>query len=77
MDTAHLAHYRMDLARQVGAFRNACNGAQHYDFVLRYTELIRQVPQVLYHRRAIPGSTAENMGNKARPPAFTLDPGRF
>ncbi|WP_375409766.1 glycosyltransferase [uncultured Methylobacterium sp.] len=67
MYTAHLALYRMDLARQVGDFRDACNGAQDYDFALRYTERVRNVrhvPKVLYHWRAIPGSTAQSMDNK-------------
>ncbi|KQT17207.1 glycosyl transferase [Methylobacterium sp. Leaf399] len=67
MYTAHLALYRMDIVRKVGGFREACNGAQDYDFVLRYTEHVRNVrhvPKVLYHWRAIPGSTAQHMDNK-------------
>lgn len=67
MYTAHLALYRMDLVARIGGFRDACNGAQDYDFVLRYTEharTVRHVPKVLYHWRAIPGSTAQSMDNK-------------
>lgn len=67
MYTAHLALYRMDLVRRVGGFRDACNGAQDYDFVLRYAEHarnVRHIPKVLYHWRAIPGSTAQAMDNK-------------
>ncbi len=67
MYTAHLALYRMDIVERVGGFRNECNGAQDYDFVLRYTEHVRNVvhvPKVLYHWRAIPGSTAQRMDNK-------------
>ncbi|MCJ2033710.1 glycosyltransferase family 2 protein [Methylobacterium sp. J-068] len=67
MYTAHLALYRMDIVARIGGFRDACNGAQDYDFVLRYTEHVRNVvhvPKVLYHWRAIPGSTAQTMDNK-------------
>ncbi|WP_244476785.1 glycosyltransferase family 2 protein [Methylobacterium sp. Leaf117] len=67
MYTAHLALYRMDIVRRIGGFRDACNGAQDYDFALRYTEHVRNVvhvPKVLYHWRAIPGSTAQTMDNK-------------
>ncbi|MGX5776272.1 glycosyltransferase family 2 protein [Methylorubrum zatmanii] len=67
MYTAHLALYRMDIVARIGAFRPECEGAQDYDFVLRYTEharRVRHIPQVLYHWRAIPGSTAQAMDNK-------------
>ncbi|QIJ76849.1 glycosyltransferase [Methylobacterium sp. NI91] len=67
MYTAHLALYRRDIVARIGAFRPECEGAQDYDFVLRYTEhatRVRHVPQVLYHWRAIPGSTAQAMDNK-------------
>ncbi|GJD32107.1 hypothetical protein PMNALOAF_3373 [Methylobacterium adhaesivum] len=67
MYTAHLALYRMDIVARIGGFRDACNGAQDYDFALRYTEHVRNVrhvPKVLYHWRAIPGSTAQAMDNK-------------
>ncbi|SFK29997.1 glycosyltransferase family 2 protein [Methylorubrum salsuginis] len=67
MYTAHLALYRMDIVARIGGFRAECEGAQDYDFVLRYTEHarhVRHVPQVLYHWRAIPGSTAQAMDNK-------------
>ncbi|WP_244473842.1 glycosyltransferase family 2 protein [Methylobacterium sp. Leaf112] len=67
MYTAHLALYRMDIVGRIGGFRDECNGAQDYDFALRYTEHVRNVrhvPKVLYHWRAIPGSTAQTMDNK-------------
>jgi GT2 family glycosyltransferase len=67
MYTAHLALYRMDIVARIGAFRAECEGAQDYDFVLRYTEhvaRVHHVPEVLYHWRAIPGSTAQAMDNK-------------
>ena len=67
MYTAHFACYRMSLVRDIGGFRDAFNGAQDYDFVLRFTERakkIAHVPKVLYHWRAIPGSTAASMDAK-------------
>jgi GT2 family glycosyltransferase len=67
MYTAHFACYRVSIVRQVGGFRPECNGAQDYDFVLRFAERVtrvRHVPKILYHWRAIPGSTAQSMDNK-------------
>lgn len=67
MYTAHFACYRTSLVRRVGGFRKAFDGAQDYDFVLRFTEhvgRVAHVPKVLYHWRAIPGSTAVSMGSK-------------
>ena len=67
MYTAHFACYRMSLVRDLGGFRGDFNGAQDYDFVLRFTERatkIAHIPKVLYHWRAIPGSTAASMDAK-------------
>jgi O-antigen biosynthesis protein len=67
MYTAHFACYRMSLVRELGGFRGDFNGAQDYDFVLRFTERatkIAHIPKVLYHWRAIPGSTAASMDAK-------------
>ncbi len=67
MYTAHFACYRMSLVRKIGGFRSEFNGAQDYDFVLRFTEHAKRivhVPKILYHWRAIPGSTAESMNAK-------------
>jgi O-antigen biosynthesis protein len=67
MYTAHFACYRKAIADEIGGFRKECNGAQDYDFVLRFTEKtqrIAHIPRVLYHWRAIPGSTAQNMNGK-------------
>jgi hypothetical protein len=67
MYTAHVALYRKSLVDRLGGFRSECNGAQDYDFVLRFTELtdrIAHVPLVLYHWRAVPGSTAAAMEHK-------------
>jgi O-antigen biosynthesis protein len=67
MYTAHFACYRADLVRKIGGFRKVCNGAQDYDFVLRFSEHaknVAHVSKILYHWRAIPGSTAASMNNK-------------
>jgi glycosyltransferase involved in cell wall biosynthesis len=67
MYTAHFACYRMSIVKELGGFRVGFEGAQDYDFVLRFTELakkISHVPKILYHWRAIPGSTAASMGEK-------------
>ena len=59
----HLCVVRTTLARAAGGFREGYEGSQDHDLVLRCTrglppERIRHVPRVLYHWRAIPGSTA-------------------
>ncbi|WP_449229712.1 glycosyltransferase family 2 protein [Azospirillum argentinense] len=67
MYTAHFACYRTSIVRRVGGFRKEFNGAQDYDFVLRFVEHIGKaahIPKILYHWRAIPGSTAASMDNK-------------
>ena len=67
MYTAHFACYRKSIVDKVGGFRKECNGAQDYDFVLRFaqqTSKIAHVGKILYHWRAIPGSTAASMDNK-------------
>jgi GT2 family glycosyltransferase len=67
MYTAHLACHKMALVRELGGFRPGFEGAQDYDFVLRFSERasrIIHVPKVLYHWRAIRGSTALSMNQK-------------
>ena len=67
MYTSHFACYRRSIVGKVGGFRAECNGAQDYDFVLRFvqeTQRIGHVAKILYHWRAIPGSTAQSMDNK-------------
>lgn len=59
----HLAVYRRDLIEAVGGFRVGFEGSQDYDLALRVTEQISvsrvvHIPRVLYHWRAIAGSTA-------------------
>jgi len=60
---SHLGIYRTDLVRCVGGMRPGLEGSQDYDLCLRCvarcgSEQIRHIPHVLYHWRAIPGSTA-------------------
>lgn len=59
----HLSVLRTSLVREVGGFRLGFEGSQDHDLFLRCSERlaplqIRHIPRVLYHWRAIPGSTA-------------------
>jgi GT2 family glycosyltransferase len=59
----HLTVVRTRLVREVGGFRRGFEGSQDHDLVLRCSERlapeqIRHIPRILYHWRAIPGSTA-------------------
>ncbi|HEY0179039.1 MAG TPA: glycosyltransferase family 2 protein, partial [Dokdonella sp.] len=65
----HLSVYSRDLVRAVGGFRRGFEGSQDWDLVFRCSERIAadeigHVPRVLYHWRAIPGSTATGVGEK-------------
>ena len=58
-----------NLAKGVGGFSGAYDGAQDHDFIIRCTEGLKDdqiihVPKVLYHWRSTPGSTSENPGSK-------------
>lgn len=68
MYLCHLGVYKTDIARQIGGFRVGYEGAQDYDFALRFSEQtkhIYHVPQILYHWRMIPTSTAASGDNKS------------
>jgi GT2 family glycosyltransferase len=59
----HLCVYERSLLDQLGGFRTGVEGAQDWDLALRATEQldasqIEHIPEILYHWRAIPGSTA-------------------
>lgn len=65
----HLAVLRRSLLQEAGGFREGLEGSQDYDLFLRVSRLtmparIRHIPFVLYHWRAIEGSTALNMNFK-------------
>lgn len=63
----HLCVYRKSLLDKIGLLRTEYNGAQDFDFALRYSEVtsnIYHIPKVLYHWRKVPGSTAVSVYNK-------------
>ncbi|MDG2947544.1 glycosyltransferase [Bisgaard Taxon 10/6] len=67
---SHLGVYRTDIAKQIHGFRKGLEGSQDYDFLLRYllvsgTENVVHIPKILYHWRAIEGSTALAAGEKS------------
>jgi GT2 family glycosyltransferase len=66
---SHLGVYRAALIQRLGGFRSGFDGAQDHDLVLRVIEQLApaqvvHVPRVLYHWRAISGSTALAAGEK-------------
>lgn len=67
---SHFGVYRTDLVRDVDGFREGFEGSQDYDLALRCVERleshqIRHIPTVLYHWRAVPGSTALGTAQKS------------
>ncbi|MGB3394197.1 MAG: glycosyltransferase [Stenotrophomonas sp.] len=66
---SHLGVYSLPLVRELGGFRKGLEGSQDWDLALRCVERItpRQIvhiPRILYHWRAIQGSTALAAGEK-------------
>jgi GT2 family glycosyltransferase len=66
---SHFSVYRTALVRAAGGFRAGYEGSQDWDLALRVIERttpdrVRHVPKVLYHWRAISGSTAREVGEK-------------
>ena len=66
---SHLGVYALPLVREVGGFRKGMEGSQDWDLALRCVERLRpeqihHVPRVLYHWRAILGSTALGVDQK-------------
>jgi GT2 family glycosyltransferase len=73
---SHLGVYRYSLVKKVGGFREGFEGSQDHDLVLRCSEettpeRIRHIPRILYHWRAISGSTASASGVEEKPYAWT------
>lgn len=67
---SHLGVYKKSLLEKVGGFRLGYEGAQDYDLLLRcipYTspQNIQHIPKILYHWRAIEGSTAQCASQKS------------
>ncbi|WP_244931676.1 glycosyltransferase [Nocardioides sp. W7] len=61
MYTGHLSVLRTSLVREVGGFHHGFDGSQDHDLALRVSERARNVvhvPEILYHWRAVVGSTA-------------------
>jgi glycosyltransferase involved in cell wall biosynthesis len=70
--TSHLSVYRTKLIRSLGGFRKGFEGSQDWDLFLRAIEkmpvsAIRHIPKLLYHWRAVPGSTALQLAEKSYP----------
>lgn len=66
---SHLGVFHAGLIAQVGGFRVGLEGSQDWDLALRCIEHLRpqeigHIPKVLYHWRAIPGSTALGVAQK-------------
>jgi len=66
---SHLGVYRRDLLQRIGGFRSGVEGSQDYDLLLRCLphispDAIVHIPKVLYHWRAVSGSTALAAGQK-------------
>lgn len=71
----HLLVANRDLVDRVGGFREAYDGAQDYDLILRLTEQasrICHIRKVLYHWRSIESSTSRRAATKP----YTLEAGR-
>ncbi len=70
--TSHLSVFATPLLRSLGGFRAGYEGSQDWDLTLRVSEriptsAIRHLPKVLYHWRAVPGSTALQLAEKSYP----------
>lgn len=66
----HLSVFQTNRLRQVGGFRVGLEGSQDHDLLLRFTEGLKaeqvtHIPRILYHWRAIEGSTALASGEKS------------
>jgi glycosyltransferase involved in cell wall biosynthesis len=66
---SHLGVYSRKLVNDVGGFREGLEGSQDWDLALRCSERLQSdqighVPAVLYHWRAIVGSTAQGVDQK-------------
>jgi glycosyltransferase involved in cell wall biosynthesis len=73
---SHLGVYQTSLVKRVGGFRVGYEGSQDYDLLLRCVakvtpEAIKHLPHILYHWRAIQGSTALAADEKS----YTTDAG--
>ena len=73
---SHLGVYKHSLIKKIKGFREGYEGSQDYDLALRCLEYvvpdhIHHIPHILYHWRALPGSTSVKVSNKN----YALDAG--
>lgn len=64
---SHLGVIRKSLMDEIGGFRTGYEGSQDYDLYLRIVEKTNKIyhlPKILYHWRAVEGSTAAGIENK-------------
>jgi GT2 family glycosyltransferase len=69
----HFVVLKRSLLERLGGLDGNYHGAQDYDFLLRaseHTQKIKRIPKVLYHWRAVAGSTAKALVEK---PEASLD----
>lgn len=69
MYTNHLSCYRTSIVKEIGGLRSAYNGAQDYDFTLRFMEKsdnkrVGHISKILYHWRERKESVAYLMSSK-------------
>lgn len=67
MYTCHFGVYRRSIVEEIGGLRTGVEGAQDYDFTLRFTEKtdkIAHIDKILYHWRERKESTAINPAAK-------------
>ncbi|SFH09585.1 Glycosyltransferase, GT2 family [Methylobacterium gossipiicola] len=71
MYLSHLFTFKRSLFERAGGFRMGFEGSQDFDLAIRLSEHAREIhhiPRILYHWRAVPGSTATS--GDAKPEAF-------
>ncbi len=73
---SHLGVYKKSLLEKIHGFRKGVEGSQDYDLFLRclpyvLSQQIIHIPQILYHWRVLPGSTALGAQEKS----YTADAG--
>lgn len=76
MYLSHMFVVRRSLFQELGGFRTEFDGSQDFDFALRVSEKVRAVahiPKILYHWRAVEGSTALSADAKPK----SLEAGRL
>lgn len=69
MYMGHIYSVRTSIFRKIGGMRIGFEGSQDFDLALRATEIARKIghiPLILYHWRAIPGSTAVSGNEKPK-----------